>query len=73
MKGAKNTKKKRSVNLEKLAPQQAEQLGEELGKQLGLIAKEAEEKANKLAQVYGIKVVMALQLVDPKTNNLLTT
>jgi hypothetical protein len=64
--------KEKQVDVEELTEEQAKEIGLELGRKLGAIGDEAAAKANKLTEVYGFKTVVAIQLVDIKTGQILS-
>lgn len=66
------SKRKRKVDLNKMDSDKVEALGEELGKKLGAITNEAQNKANRIASIYGFKVVVAIQFIDPITGEILS-
>jgi hypothetical protein len=63
--------RERKVDVESLAHEQAEQIGFNLGQKLEQIRISASEHVNKITKIYGIKAVVAIQLIDEKTGNVL--
>jgi len=48
----------RKVDISKLTPEEADQIGEQLGEKLREIADRACDEANKISKIYGLEVVM---------------
>lgn len=52
----------KKVNLNKVSAKQAKEIEDQISKKLGQIIKEANLKANKFLDQYGLEVQMALQI-----------
>jgi hypothetical protein len=50
--------RKRSFNIDKLTPEEADRIGADLGDKVRELVDQACEKANKLLNIYGMKVQM---------------
>lgn len=54
------TDRKRSIDINKLNQEQADELGNQIGEKVRIICDEAVEKANKILNIYGMKAQMQI-------------
>ncbi len=64
--------RRRKVDVDSMAPADAENVGNELGKRITAITEKAAEEVNRLTQIYGIKAKVAIQLINEQTGETIT-